>query len=96
VEVEASTIVEGDAQFVDVNVSDNYFDPNIITAQAGVPITMNLGEGQGCMAEFSFPAFNVFEDLTDGGAVVELPALDPGAYEFSCGMEMVFGTLVVQ
>jgi plastocyanin domain-containing protein len=48
------------------------------------------------MAEFSFPAFDVFEDLTNGGAVVELPALDPGTYEFTCGMQMVGGTLVVQ
>ena len=79
-----------------MSVSDNYFDPNIIVAQAGTPITLNFGEGAGCMAEVQFADSPVFEDLTSGGATVELPALEPGEYGFSCGMEMVFGTLVVQ
>lgn len=48
------------------------------------------------MAEVMFKDFNVFEDITNGGATIDLPALDPGEYTFSCGMEMVFGTLVVE
>jgi plastocyanin domain-containing protein len=89
-------MLEGDAQWMDVNVSDNVFDPNIIYAQAGVPIVLNFGEGQGCMAEVQFKDFPIYEDLTAGGATVELPALEPGEYEFACGMEMVFGVVVVQ
>jgi Cu+-exporting ATPase len=89
------TQLESNGQWIDVNVSDNYFDPNIIVAKAGVPITINFGEGQGCMAEVMFEDFPVNEDLTTGGAVVELPALDPGEYGFTCGMQMVAGTLVV-
>ena len=86
----------GGVQVIDIDVSNNTFAPNIIFATAGTPIEFRISEGAGCMAEFSFPEFNVYADLTQGGAVVELPALDPGEYSFSCGMEMVFGTLVVQ
>ena len=93
--IEASTVMAGDIQTIDIN-ADGSFDPNIINATAGVPIELRIGQGSGCMAEFMFPEFDVFEDLTQGGAVVQLPALQPGEYSFSCGMEMVFGTLVVQ
>ena len=48
------------------------------------------------MAEVVFPEFGIFEDLTQGGVVITLPALEPGEYRFSCGMQMVFGTLVVE
>ena len=93
--IEASTVMAGDIQTIDIS-ADGSFDPNIINATAGVPIEFRIGQGLGCMAEFSFPEFGVLEDLTQGGAVVQLAALQPGEYPFSCGMEMVFGTLVVQ
>ena len=48
------------------------------------------------MAELLMKDFAIYRDLTQGGSIVELPALDPGEYGFSCGMEMVFGTIVVQ
>ena len=86
----------GDIQTIDIGVADGTFDPNTIYATAGVPIEFTIGEGSGCMAEFMFPEFDVFEDLTQGGAVVHLPAMQPGEYSFSCGMEMVFGTLIVE
>ena len=94
--IEASTTMAGDVQTMDISIADNTFDPNTIYATAGVPIEFTIGEGSGCMAEFMFPEFDVFEDLTQGGAVVQLPAMQPGEYSFSCGMEMVFGTLVVE
>ncbi len=39
---------------------------------------------------------NFFEDLTTGAKTVKLPALQKGDYAFSCGMEMVFGKIVVE
>jgi len=36
------------------------------------------------------------EDLTAGPKTVKLAALEPGTYAFSCGMEMVFGKIVVE
>ncbi len=96
VENSGSAVVEGDVQRISIDVSAGYFDPSIIVVKAGVPVEITFGEGTGCMAEVMFKDFAVFEDLTEGGAVVSLPALEPGEYEFSCGMEMVFGTVVAQ
>ena len=39
---------------------------------------------------------NFFEDLTSGAKTVKLPALQAGTYAFSCGMQMVFGSIVVE
>jgi hypothetical protein len=96
VENSGSAVVEGDVQRISIDVSAGYFDPSIIVVQAGVPVEITFSEGTGCMAEVMFKDFAVFEDLTEGDAVVSLPALEPGEYEFSCGMEMVFGTVVAQ
>ena len=93
--IEGVAALEGDIQKISVDLSQGFFDPNIIELQAGVPTVIEFGEGSGCMAELLIPEFGVFEDLTNGGAVVELPALDAGEYGFSCGMEMVFGSFVV-
>lgn len=96
VPIEGSAAVEGDLQLIHVDVSAGYFDPNVIRVTAGIPIELTFSEGSGCMSEVMFKDFAVFESLTDGGAVIELPALEPGEYEFSCGMGMVFGTLAVE
>lgn len=96
VESTGSAAVEGDVQRISVDVSAGYFDPSVIRVKAGVPVEITFGEGSGCMAEVMFKDFSVFESLTDGGAVVNLPALDPGEYSFSCGMEMVYGTVIAE
>lgn len=35
-------------------------------------------------------------DLERGGATVDLPALEPGTYPFSCGMRMVHGQVIAE
>lgn len=92
----ASTTVAGNVQRISVDVSKGYFDPTTIQARAGIPLEISFGQGSGCMAEVVFPDFGVKQDLTRGGAVVKLPALTAGTYGFSCGMDMVFGELVVK
>ncbi len=94
--IEGATVLDAGVQRIAVDVSQGSFNPNAITAKSGVPIEIVFGQGSGCLAEVQFPQFGVLEDLTNGGATVTLPALEPGTYGFSCGMEMVFGTLVVQ
>ncbi len=87
---------EGAVQRIAVDLSKGYYDPTIIEAKAGVPLEIAFGQGQGCLASVLVPAFDVNQDLTSGGAVVKLPAMQPGEYEFSCGMRMVFGKIVVK
>lgn len=93
---EGTAAVEGPVQRIAVDVSRGYFDPTIINAKAGVPLEIAFGQGQGCLARVEFPDLGVDRDLTSGGATVSLPALKPGEYVFSCGMQMVYGKLVVR
>jgi hypothetical protein len=93
--VEGSATVEGGVQTISVNASGG-FDPNVIKLQAGVPAEITFSQSSGCTA-YVYSADLGFEaDLTAGPQTVELPALEPGTYEFACGMDMVFGQIVVE
>jgi hypothetical protein len=78
-----------------IQVSDGYY-PDLLEVIAGIPAEITFSEGHGCLAEVVFEEFGIRADLTEGGAVVHLPALEPGAYPFSCGMRMVFGSIVAR
>lgn len=93
--IEGATTVEGDVQRIFVDSSAGYA-PNVVKAVAGVPLEITFGEGFGCMAQVMSRELGFFEDLTTGPKTVLLPALGAGEYGFSCGMEMVFGTIVVE
>lgn len=94
--VEKRAVVEGGVQRITVDVSGGFFDPNVIRLKAGLPAEVTFTEGAGCLAQVMSDDLGFFEDLTRGGATVRLDALRPGRYEFSCGMRMVFGTIVVE
>lgn len=65
-------------------------------AKAGVPLRLEFGPGGGCTAAIQFKELGIFEDLTDGGGTVSLPALKPGEYPLICQSDMVMGVLQVQ
>lgn len=94
--VEGAATRDGGVQRVSIDASGGQFAPNKIRLAAGVPAVLTFSQGAGCLAQVVFKDMGITRDLTSGGAVVELPALEPGTYTFSCGMEMVFGTLVVE
>lgn len=93
--IEGQTVVEGDVQRIAVDASAGY-NPNVIRATAGVPLEITFSQGSGCMAQVMSRDLGFFEDLTTGPKTIKLPALEAGEYGFSCGMEMVFGTIVVE
>ena len=82
-------------QRVRIEVTDGYDPPHIVVT-AGVPVEITFSEGHGCLAEVVFEGLGICADLTDGGAVVTLPALEPGVYPFSCGMHMVHGSVTAE
>jgi len=94
--IEGSATVEGDVQKISVDLSTGSYNPNTIKLKAGVPTEITFGQGSGCTAEVLSKDLGFFEDLTAGPVTVKLGALEPGTYSFSCGMEMVFGTIVVE
>ncbi len=82
-------------QRVYVYVTDGY-DPDTIIIEAGVPAEIEFSEGHGCLGRIVFESLGIEADLENGGAVVKLPALEPGTYGFRCGMDMVHGTLIAE
>lgn len=82
-------------QRLTVHVTDGY-EPDRIIVAAGIPVELTFTEGHGCLGRVVFDGLGVEADLEQGGAVVSLPALEPGEYPFSCGMHMVHGALVAE
>jgi len=93
---QGTATVDGEVQRIAIDLSKGYYDPTIVSAKAGVPLEITFGQGQGCLASVLVPDFGVNQDLTAGPAVVKLPGMEAGEYEFSCGMRMVFGKIVVR
>lgn len=82
-------------QRVRIEVTDGYYPAHIVVT-AGVPVEITFTEGHGCLAEVVFEDLGIRSDLTDGGAIVTLPALEPGIHPFSCGMHMVHGSVTAE
>lgn len=87
--------VSGGVQKLYIDASSS-FNPQTIFAKPGIPLKIQFGPGAGCTAAVQFPQFNIYKDLTQGGAEIDLGKLQPGQYQFACGMNMVFGLLVVK
>lgn len=94
--VEGKAAVAGDVQKIEIDLSGGYYQPNVIKLAAGVPAEITFGQSSGCTGQVMSKELNFFEDLTAGPRTVKLPALQAGEYAFSCGMEMVFGKIVVE
>ncbi|MDZ4168317.1 MAG: cupredoxin domain-containing protein [Coriobacteriia bacterium] len=94
--VEGVATVDGSVQRIEIDLSKGYYDPNVIVLEAGVPAEITFGQSSGCTAQVMSKDLNFFEDLTAGPVTVKLAALDAGEYTFACGMEMVFGKIVVR
>ena len=94
--VEGAAALEGDGvQRIVVDTSAGY-DPNVIKLQAGVPAEITFGPAYGCTAQVMSQELGFYEDLQSGPKTVALQALEPGTFGFSCGMQMVFGEVVVE
>ncbi|MDP2401562.1 MAG: cupredoxin domain-containing protein [Actinomycetota bacterium] len=94
--IEGSAVLGDDSvQRIEVDASAGYA-PNVIKLAAGVPAEITFGQGSGCMAQVMSQDLGFFEDLTSGPVIVKIEPLAPGTYEFSCGMAMVFGSIVVE
>lgn len=93
---EGAAKTEGGVQKIDVDLSNGYYSPNQIVLKAGVPTEITFGQSSGCTAQVMSNELGFFEDLSAGPRTVKLPALEKGEYPFYCGMQMVFGKIVVK
>lgn len=93
---EGSATVAGGVQKIDVTAGASY-SPNVIKLKAGVPAELTFNyNGQGCTNQVVFPDLGISQDISQGPTTVKLGSLKAGTYTFSCGMNMIFGKVVVQ
>jgi plastocyanin domain-containing protein len=93
-----ATVAAGGVQEVTVQVAGGY-SPAQVRVKSGAPVRLYFDrqESSGCSEEVVFPDFGVKRFLpafktTD----IELGPMSPGSYEFTCGMGMLRGKLVVE
>ncbi|QDE97349.1 MULTISPECIES: cupredoxin domain-containing protein [Myxococcus] len=88
----------GGAQEVDLMVDGGY-RPDRIVVRAGVPVKLNVlrTDRSACSEQIVLGDLGVSRTLPTGRVVtIELPALTPGAYDFTCGMSMLRGRLIAE
>jgi len=93
----SNVTVSGSLQTVSMDQTTRGYAPETSVVQAGVPIRWEITSVSdlSCAAYLrgvTDPEFRV--DLATGPNVVELPALAPGRWDFSCAMGMYSGTLI--
>lgn len=85
-------------QEVQVNVKGGY-TPDTILAEQGRPLRIRFlrEETAPCSDTVVFPAFGVREELpAHRVTTVEISPDQPGEFEFTCGMGMLKGRLIVE
>jgi plastocyanin domain-containing protein len=88
----------GGVQVVDVTVKGGY-QPASIVVEAGRPVRLNFTrrEASLCGEEVVLPEFGRRAHLPEDKTVaVEVTPPRPGEYEFTCGMNMYRGRLIVR
>ena len=88
----------GGIQVVDVTVKGGY-QPASIVVEAGRPVRLNFTrrEASLCGEEVVLPEFGRRAHLPEDKTVpIEVTPKEPGEYEFTCGMNMYKGRLIVR
>lgn len=85
----------GAAQKLSIGIGDVGYEPAVVQASSGRPITLTVGRGEGCAAGFLMPELGITKDNTTGPVTFDLGRLKSGTYRFTCGMGMIEGKLVV-
>lgn len=88
----------GGMQEIEVTVRGGY-QPSAIVAKAGQPLRLNFTrrESSLCGEEVVLPEFGKRAHLPENKTVaLEIVPQKPGEYEFTCGMNMYRGRLIVE
>jgi hypothetical protein len=93
--VAATLSVDGTSQELTVNVGEA-LDPTVMSAKAGVPLKIAFSQGAQHLASISIVELGVQEDLSNGGATVEVADPKPGTYNIMCAEGVADGTLIVE
>ena len=94
----AAVSSSGGVQEVAITVKGGY-SPDVIEVERGKPVQLNFyrDEENSCSEELLMPDFNIRRDLPAfKTTLVELLPQQAGRFEFTCGMGMLRGSLVVK
>jgi len=94
----AATQTASGVQEVTIAVEGGY-EPSTVRVKAGQPVRLvfDRRESSSCSEEVVLPAFNLRRFLPAfEKTAVELRPEQPGTFEFTCGMSMLRGRLVVE
>lgn len=94
----AAVAQEGGAQEVTITVRGAY-SPATVRVHQGAPVRLvfDRQETAGCSEEVVFPDFGIRKFLPAfQKTTVQLTPEKPGTYEFTCGMSMLRGKLIVE
>jgi P-type Cu+ transporter len=75
------------------------YQPSTVRVKAGEKVRLRFDrqETAGCSEEIVFPAFGIKRFLPPHEeTTIELQPLQPGQYDFTCGMSMLHGKLIVE
>ena len=86
----------GSVQRVRIAIGGSGFVPSVVTVSAARPVVLSVGRGQGCAAGFLIRKLGINKDNSGGPVSISLGRVAAGSYQFSCGMEMVTGTLIAK
>lgn len=94
----SATVGSGGTQEVTVTVRGGY-EPASVRVKRGAPVRLvfDRQETSGCSEEVVFPDFGIRKFLpAHQKTVIELKPDRVGTYEFTCGMSMLRGRLLVE
>ena len=77
-------------------MSKGYYGPSNITLKAGIPTEITFSQGSGCTGYVQSADLGFQLDISSGPQTARIEALQPGEYSFYCGMQMVYGKVVVK
>lgn len=73
------------------------YQPETLEVKAGLPLKLIFTQGtSSCDSIIVLPFANLRVDVTSGPQTVDLPALKPGTYNYSCWMNMLQGRIVAK
>lgn len=96
--VAAAVSTSAGIQQVDIVVKGGY-SPNVIEVEHGKPVQLNFyrDEENSCSEELLLPDFNIRRELAPfKTTAIEFLPQQAGTFEFTCGMHMLRGSLVVK
>lgn len=98
-QVQTQKEISGDYQEATITVGPNGYGPQNIELKAGVPTNINFRteSGTGCLQQVISQGLGINTILEENkDNYINIDALQPGTYEYSCGMGMFNGKITVK